>query len=98
MDSFSKKVQINNDVVLLHPSQLSNVKKEIVKELSKKKQKWNDELKGVVTGINEIKLLNGGKGLIKDDMPHLHYYVRYNVNYVQPEVGSKIKAKITGVQ
>ena len=71
LDSFSKKVQVNNDIILLHPSQLNNVKKELMKELYKKKTKWDDELKGVVVAINEIKLLNGGQGLIKDDHPHV---------------------------
>ena len=42
-------VQIENDTVLLHPSQLGDVKKGIVVELAKKKQKWDDELKGICT-------------------------------------------------
>ena len=42
-------VQVENDTVLLHPSQLGNVKKGIVDELAKKKQKWDDELKGICT-------------------------------------------------
>ena len=75
-------VQVDNDIVLLHPSQLTNVKKGIVDELSKKKQKWDDELKGICTSITDIRLLNGGMGLIKDDMPHVHYQVKYKQVYV----------------
>ena len=70
-------VQVDNDTVLLHPSQLANVKKGIVEELSKKKQKWDDGLKGICTTITDIRLLNGGQGFIKDDMAHVHYQVKY---------------------
>ena len=66
-------VQVDNDTVLLHPSQLGDVKKGLVDELYKKKQKWDDSLKGICTSITDIRLLNGGRGFIKDDMPHVHY-------------------------
>ena len=72
------------ETILLHPSQLSNVKKEILKTVHKKKKTWDDSLKGIITKIEKVQLLNGGRARIMDDSPYLQYQVRYQVNYLQP--------------
>ena len=63
------------------------MKKGIKRELTKKKNRWNDELKGIITKISEVKVLNQGIAKINDDSPFLHYQVRYNIDYLRPEVG-----------
>ena len=90
---------VERETILLHPSQLNNVKRELVREISKKKTTWNEELKGIITKVSHIRLLNGGKALIMDDSPFLHYQVKYTLNYLEPpKVGDKTKAKILEVQ
>ena len=70
----------------------------MLKELYKQKSKWNDELKGIVTAVTNVKVLNGARALIKDDSPFLHYQVRYDISFLKPEVGQKVKAKVAKVQ
>ena len=88
---------IDRDVVLIHPSQLSNLKKSVLKELHKKKNKWNDEVKGVITQVSKIQILNGGRGKLVDVETHLHYQVRYEIQFIKPQVGQSIKAKVVEV-
>ena len=61
------------------------------------KGKWNDEVKGIITQVNNIKVLNGGRAKVMDSEAHLHYQVRYDISYIRPEVGQSIKAKVVGV-
>lgn len=81
---FIKTAEIERETILLHPSQLNDVKKELFKELQKKKRVWNDPLKGIITKFERVQLLNGGKAKIMDDSPYLHYQVRYICHYLQP--------------
>ena len=82
-----KTALIGRETLLLHPSQMGNIKKEIFKTLHKKKQVWDDSLKGIITKFEKVQLLNGGRARIMDDSPYLQYQVRYTVHYLQPEVG-----------
>ena len=72
-ESWLQTAHINNETILLHPSQLDDVKRNILKELKSRKSRWNDELKGVITKISKIMILNGGVAKIMDDSPLLHY-------------------------
>jgi hypothetical protein len=67
------------------------VKASILQELNKKVLKWDDTLKGMVVSFKDVKILNGGKGSIMDDLPHIHYTVRYTVSYAQPEIGESVR-------
>ena len=85
--ALAQTATIDNDTLLLHPSQLNNMKKNVLKELYKKKNKWNDEVKGIITSVTNIKVLNGGRAKVMDCEPHLHYQVRYDISYIRPEIG-----------
>ena len=70
-EDFIKTAEIERETILLHPSQLNDVKKELFKELQKKKNIWNDELQGMITKFERVQLLNGGRAKIMDDSPYL---------------------------
>ena len=73
MSELLNHATVDNDTLLLHPSQIGELKKNILKELFKQKNKWSDELKGVITAVKNVKVLNGGRAMIKDDSAYLHY-------------------------
>ena len=75
---------------MLHPSQVGDFKNQILAELNKRLNKWDDNLKGVFISYNKVQVLEGGKGRIMDDYASVHYSVRYHAIYIQPTVGDKI--------
>ena len=97
-DFIVKTAEVERETILLHPSQLHDVKKGLFQELHKKKNVWNDTVRGIITRYERVQLLNGGRAKIMDDSPYLHYQVRYIVHYLQPQIGQKVKAKIQNIQ
>ena len=67
---------------MLHPSQVGEFKIQILAELNKKLNKWDDNLRGILLSYNKVQILNGGKGRIMDDFASIHYEVRYNAVYL----------------
>ena len=93
-----KQAKVDRETVLLHPSQLHNVKREIVKELVKKLRKWDDRLKGIITKIQHVRILNEGVAQLMDDSAYLHYQVKYQLEYLpMPEIGERIIANLVNV-
>ena len=68
-----KIATIDRETLLVHPKDLSVLKKTIYRQLNGQKNKWNDKLGGVVTSVTNIKILNGARGKVMDCEPHLHY-------------------------
>ena len=83
--------------MLVHPS-CTNLKKEVAKHLLSKRNKWDPRVEGIVTGFTNMKLLNGARGFIMDDSPMTQYQISYDVSYLKPKVGVKVKAVINEVQ
>ena len=68
-----KQARRERHTVLVHPSQLGAVQKDICKQLKRKTGRWDDELKGIVTKISKVEILNGGRAKVMDDSPYLQY-------------------------
>ena len=81
----------NRDKILLHPSQVGDIKNQILAEMNKKLNKWDDNLRGIFLSYNKVQILDGAKGRIMDDFASVHYQVRYNAIYLQPTVGDIIR-------
>ncbi len=73
---------------MLNPTQLGEVKENIICELNKNLFKWNDLLKGTPLSYSDVKVLNGGKGQIVDDCPFVRYAVKFNVVITQQPLKS----------
>ena len=73
------------------------MKKELLNELKKKKRVWNDDFKGIVTKLSNIRLLNGGNARLMDDSPYLQYLMSYDAKYLQPQVGQKVWAVVQDI-
>ena len=83
-------------MILLHPSQLSDIKSQVLIELNKKLFKWDDQLKGIILSFSGVQILNGGRGRIMDDFQWVHHKVRFSAVYIQPSVGEKIRKTLAG--
>ena len=60
----------------------------------RKKAKWDPRLPGFVLSCEKLRILNGGKAILMDDSPYLQYLVKYDIKFLRPQVGSKVKAAI----
>ena len=63
----------------------------------RKQAKWDTRLKGFVLSCDKLRILNGGKAFIMDDSPYLQYLVKYDVKFLRPQVGNKVKATIVRI-
>ena len=69
----------------MHPSNLSNIKHEVGKQLKKKIGTWDPERNGVLVSYQGRKeVLNGGRGKIVDTSPYVHLVIRYTGVYARP--------------
>ena len=81
--------------VLLHPSQLSEVKKAVGSELKKKIGIWDHERQGVLVGFKgKRQILNGARGRVIDTSPWIHLVVRYTANFARPVEGARIYGSV----
>ncbi len=72
---------------MLHPSQLSDIKSQVLAEINKKLKKWDDQLHGILLAFLNVGIENKCRGRIMDDYPWVHMNVRYTAIYVQPTIG-----------
>ena len=86
------------EVLLLHPSALGGVKKEVGRQLKRKVGQWDPERNGVLVAFQGKKeVLNGGRGKVVDTSPYVHLVVRYTGLYARPEVGAKLVGNVQAV-
>ena len=81
--------------VLLHPSQLGNIKKSIPLELRKKLKKFDQVNQGVLTKFtSKFRVLHGGRGRIVDTSSYVQYTVKYSCTFAKPTVGAKVIGRV----
>lgn len=81
--------------ILLHPSQLSEIKKAVAGELNKKIGIWDHERGGVLVGFKgKRSILNGGRGRVVDTSPWIHLVVRYTAAFARPVEGARIYGSV----
>ena len=72
-------------MILIHPGDLSNVKKDVGAQLTKKVGQWDPERSGVLVSFKGRKqILNGGRGRVVDTSPYVQLVVRYTGVYAKP--------------
>ena len=87
-----------SEILLCHPSALSDIKHEVSKQLKRRLGQWNPEQQGVLISYKGRKqILNGGRGRIVDTSPYVHLAVKYTGVYARPYVGAKIFGKVLSV-
>ena len=86
------------EVILVHPSALNNVKKDVSKQLKQKLGQWDPVRQGVLVdfkGRKQIK--NNGRGKVVDTSPFVHLVVKYTGVYAKPVIGARLFGQVQAV-
>ncbi len=84
--------------VMLHPSDLGNIKKAIPQILKNRLKKFDQVRQGVLSHFtSKFEVLYGGRGRIEGTSPLVGYTVRYSAVFSKPTVGAKIVGKVVGI-
>merc|ERR1719469_31518 len=87
-----------NEVLLIHPSALGDVKREVGKQLKKKVGQWDPERNGVLVAYKgKREVMNGGRGRVVDISPFVHLNIRYTAVYAKPTIGARLFGKVQAV-
>ena len=82
--------------VSLDPSELGDVKNNVLKKINETLLWWDDTLNGIVLGYRRVKVTKRGLGFVEVGS-YVHYTVKYVVTYFKPEKGKLCMGKVINV-
>lgn len=75
------------------PQGMRDMKETIKTELESMLGRYDPSLKGVLCAIENIDY-GDGTGIIKNDLPHIHFRVKYDALVFRPSVGTKVSQSV----